>query len=88
MKKITILTLASATTFLFAVGASQASENTDKVVAKMAKGDVTAICQGGRPTIKAASTEATTSLAQAGKISGDFKAIGAAAGTQFYNTKC
>ena len=69
-------------------GPVYADENTDKVVAKMAEGDVSAICQGGRETITAASSQATRALAQSGQISGDFKAIGQAAGGQFYKEKC
>lgn len=67
---------------------AKADENTDKVVAKMAEGDVSAICQGGRETIAASSAAATRALAQAGQINGDYAAIGAAAGKQFYSEKC
>lgn len=67
---------------------AQADNNTDKVVAKMAEGNVSSICSGGRETITAASKKATRALAQAGQISGDFQAIGKKAGSQFYQTKC
>jgi len=75
---------------LIAFGASQTMANSasDMVVAKMAEGDVAAICSGGRATISAAATKAVTELAKAGKISGDFKAIGGEAGTAFYKAKC
>jgi len=66
----------------------QAGSATDVVVAKMAEGNVTEICQGGRATITAAATKAVTALAQAGKISGDFRAIGKDAGSAFYKSKC
>jgi hypothetical protein len=67
-------------------GSSTSAE--DMVVARMAEGDVAAICKGGRSAISAASKAATTALAKAGKISGDYSAIGQAAGTAFYKAKC
>ena len=69
-------------------GGSASSGPEDMVVARMAEGDVAAICSGGRDAISAASKAATTALANAGKISGDFSAIGQAAGTAFYKAKC
>jgi hypothetical protein len=91
-KALVALTVAS----VLALGACQSSGGSksaasgpeDMVVAKMAEGDVSAICSGGRETISAASKTATTALAKAGKISGDFSAIGEAAGTAFYKAKC
>jgi len=88
MRKIASITVLSATALLLALGSAQADGNADKVVAKMAEGDVSAICSGGREAITAASKKATTSLAQAGEISGNFSEIGKKAGMQFYKTKC
>jgi len=67
---------------------SHANATTDMVVAKMSEGDISSICQGGRATITEAAVKAVTALAQAGKISGDFKAIGKEAGSAFYKAKC
>jgi len=69
-------------------GPALADANTDKVIAKMAEGDVASICKGGRPTISSSATSATMALAQTGQISGDFYAIGQAAGNQFFKAKC
>jgi len=88
MFKLITPTLSAAAVFVLMAAPVHADENTDKVVAKMAEGDVSAICQGGRETITAASSEATRALAQSGQIRGDFKAIGQAAGGQFYKEKC
>ncbi|MBT3701454.1 MAG: hypothetical protein HOE62_05170 [Alphaproteobacteria bacterium] len=65
-----------------------ADDATDMVVDKMSEGDVSAICQGGRSTISAAAKAAVTALATAGQISGDYQAIGQAAGSAFYQAKC
>ncbi|MBT3369880.1 MAG: hypothetical protein HOA08_23840 [Rhodospirillaceae bacterium] len=60
----------------------------DMVVAEMAEGDVSSICQGGAASIAEAAREAVTALAQEGEISGDFEAIGKEAGMAFYKSKC
>lgn len=73
---------------LLGVGPARADETVDMVVLKMAEGDVVAICGGGFGTITAAATLAITSLAQTGKLSGDFAAIGQAAGETFYGKHC
>jgi hypothetical protein len=75
---------------MLALGAAPAlaDDATDMVVDKMSEGDVSAICQGGRPTITAAAKAAVTALATVGKISGDYQAIGKAAGSAFYQAKC
>ena len=78
---------AAAVLFLLA-GPVHADENTDKVVSKMADGDVAAICKGGRAAISEASSEATTELATEGELDGDYQAIGQAAGKQFFKEKC
>ncbi len=88
MRNVITSILASAAVLFLMAGPVHADENTDKVVAKMAEGDVSSICKGGRATIASASSEATTALAQAGEISGDFQAIGQAAGGQFFKEKC
>ena len=67
---------------------ASAEEAVDKVVDKMSEGDVSAICQGGRSTITEAAKAAVVALASAGKISGDYQAIGKAAGSAFYKAKC
>jgi preprotein translocase subunit YajC len=67
---------------------AKADENTDKVVAKMAQGDVKTICEGGYETIVDAATKATIALAQTGTIKGDFLKIGNEAGQQFYEEQC
>ncbi len=88
MRKTIIIALTSATALFAVAGLAQAGGAADMVVAKMAEGDVSAICNGGRETIAAASKKAVTELAQSGKISGDYKAIGAEAGKKFYQSKC
>jgi len=88
MIKIITMTLSVVTVSAVMMGSAFADSNTDKVVAKMAEGNVSEICQGGRATITTASSNATRSLAQSGQISGDFPAIGKAAGAQFYKEKC
>lgn len=85
MKRLSILAVAGV---LVLPAAALADENVDKVVDRMSEGDVAAICQGGRDSIRAAAKEATTSLAQSGSISGDFSEIGKAAGRTFYEQKC
>jgi len=67
---------------------AKADENTDKVVAKMAQGDVKTICEGGYETIVDAATKATIALAQTGTIKGEFLKIGSEAGQQFDEEKC
>jgi hypothetical protein len=69
-------------------GGSASGGASDMVVAKMSEGNVAEICKGGRSTITEASKAATTTLAKAGTISGDFDAIGKAAGSAFYKAKC
>lgn len=44
--------------------------------------DFKKFCQGGADAVRAAVSEATTELAKAGKIKGDPKAVGGAAGQQ------
>ena len=88
MKNILTKSLATGAVLLLTVGNANADANTDKVVAEMAKGNVSKICKGGKGAITAASTKATTSLAKSGKIKGHFKAIGGKAGTAFYKAKC
>lgn len=88
MVKLFTSTLSTVAVLVLMAAPVYADENTDKVVSKMAEGDVSAICQGGREAITAASSQATRALAQSGQISGDFKAIGQAAGKQFYEEKC
>jgi len=73
---------------LVVVPLAKADENTDKVVAKMAQGDVKTICEGGYETIVDAATKATIALAQTGTIKGDFLKIGNEAGQQFYEEQC
>ena len=73
---------------LVVVPLAKADENTDKVVAKMAQGDVKTICEGGYETIVDAATKATIALAQTGTIKGDFLEIGNEAGQQFYEEQC
>ncbi len=73
---------------LVVVPLAKADENTDKVVAKMAQGDVKTICEGGYETIVDAATKATIALAQTGMIKGDFLKIGNEAGQQFYEEQC
>jgi len=88
MSKFFIAAFLALTLMMAHAPVAKADANVDKVVAKMAEGDIAAICQGGRAAIAAAAQLATTALAQAGKISGDFAAIGAAAGLAFYEAKC
>lgn len=88
MQKIIISTLSIAATLILMTAPVNADDNTDKVVAKMAESDVSSTCKGGREAITSAATAATKTLAKTGKISGDFGAIGKAAGSQFYKEKC
>ncbi len=88
MKRVSALTLTTAVMMFTALGTAQADSATDMVVDKMAEGDVSAICSGGRDTITKASKEAVMSLAKVGKISGDFQEIGKKAGGEFYEKKC
>lgn len=88
MLKLIIPSISTVAVLVLMAVPVHADANTDKVVAKMAQGNVSTICQGGREAITAASSKATRSLAKSGKISGDFKAIGQAAGGQFYKEKC
>ncbi|MEH6496112.1 MAG: hypothetical protein V7740_10250 [Pseudomonas marincola] len=88
MIKIITAALTVVTVSAMMMGSALADGNTDKVVAKMAEGNVSEICQGGRATITTASKNATRALAKAGEISGDFPTIGKAAGAQFYKEKC
>ena len=73
---------------LLSAGPVLADESTDMVVQKMAEGDVAAICGDGIGGINKAATAAITSLAQAGKLSGDFAVIGQEAGGLFYQLHC
>ena len=88
MFKFFISSISTVAVFILMAAPVHADANTDKVVAKMAEGNVSTICQGGRDAITAASSQATRALAKSGKISGNFKAIGQAAGGQFYKEKC
>lgn len=94
MKRNLILALAGAASLagvavlIFAVSAFQERADADKVLAEMTKGDVAEICQGGPKAIKKAAKSATFMLARSGEISGDFGAVGNAAGRRFYRTKC
>jgi hypothetical protein len=64
------------------------SSATTMVVKKMAEGNVAAICKGGRDQIARAAREAVTELAQNSMVSGDYEAIGKAAGAEFQNKQC
>jgi hypothetical protein len=61
--------------------AQDAAEVGAVVAAVKAKNaDIKKLCQGGPDAVRGAVGEATTELAKAGKIKGDPKAVGAAAG--------
>lgn len=88
MKRVSAITLTTAAMMFTALGTAQADSATDMVVDKMAEGDVSAICSGGRDTITKASKKAVMSLAQSGEISGNYQEIGKKAGAEFYEKKC
>ena len=83
-----IFAMALSAVTVLAAGPVRADEKVDMVVLKMAEGDIATICGGGIGAITEAATTAITSLAQAGRISGDFAAIGQAAGAAFFGKHC